>query len=337
MILNNQKGSLILQSLIAMAIFGAVIASILRLLQMQDNLSVKTTEEFETVYFINEVRNVLSNPDACKVTFGGKTARSDRSTRKILQHLTEKNGSEYTFPIFEKEQFFKQTKSYSLKIKDIYLLQHNEEVRVVAGSTGLHFNIEFVNKRNNRVKIIERNIKLFIAIDENEKITSCYALRGLGLGKEISQEESQWIRKSDQSGHFIQNNKLQIGNKKTEADLTISGEFKLIDDNSPCTLDKNNSIKYSDANSRFEKCSGASRKWLDIDKNTLDISRYKTLRVSLPLKIANSKDKHKTCRLRSRDSVTGFCKLTRLEDGHWSLTHDNPQSKYATCEAICNN
>ncbi|WP_127716139.1 hypothetical protein [Halobacteriovorax sp. HLS] len=337
MIINNQKGSLILQSLIAMAIFGGVIASILRLLQMQDNLSVKTTEEFETVYFINEVRNVLSNPDACKATFAGKTARSDRTTRKILQHLTEKNGSEYTFPIFEKEQFFKETKNYSLKIKDIYLLQHDDEVRVAAGSTGLHFNIEFINNRNNRVKIIERKIKLFVAIDENEKITSCYSLRGLGLGKKITQEESQWIRKSDQSGHFIQNNKLLIGVQKAKAELTIAGGFKLIDDNSPCTLEKNHSVKYNSKSNRFEKCSGASRKWIDIDKNSLNISRYKVLRVALPLKIANSHAKYKTCRLRTRDSVLGQCKLTRSEDGHWSLTQEIPGSKYGTCEAICNN
>ena len=335
--IKNQSGTLMIQALISIAIFGAITASVVRLMQMQNNLSVKTTEEFETVYFISEIRNILSNPKACKESFQNKKARNDRTTREISQHISDENGNVYTFPAFEKGQIFKETDNYSLKLKEILLLQHNNEVRIQAGTTGLHLSIEFLNKNNNRIKILERVIKLFVVVDANQKIVSCNTLRGIGLGKEIVGKSDDILRKSDNSGHFINKKKLLINTQKKVAQLNIGGAMRLVPNDIPCTKSAKNSLRYSAELNVFEICESNSQKWIDINTTAPFDEKLTKLKVSLPLKYSSTMKKFKICTIVKIDSINSTCNLTRLEDNRWQIQLDNPRSRYATCEAVCKN
>jgi hypothetical protein len=337
MIINNQKGSLMIQALISIAIFGAITGSIVRLMQMQNNLSVKTTEEFEMVYFISEVRNILANPKACKASFYNKNSRNDRTTREIYQHITDDKDNDYTFPAFETGQIFKDTKEYSLKVNEIYLLNHNPEVHPKAGTTGLHFSIEFLNKRNNRVKILDRVVKLFITQDSSQKVQSCYSLKGIGLGKEIVGKAEGFSRKSDQSGHFIDKKKLLIGTNEQTADVNIGGAIRLASSDIRCTNESSNSIRYNKELNRFEICNEKTQVWNNIN-TTAPLEETPTeLNVALPLKYSSTRKSFKICALVENDSQATSCQLSRLEDNRWQIQLENSSASYANCKAICKN
>lgn len=333
----GKDNTLFLQALISVAIFGAITASIVRLLQMQNNLSIKTTEEFETVYFISEIRNVLSNPNACKASFLDKRPQNDRSSREIFQYITDENNNSYTFPVFEKGQVFKNTDDYSLKLKEIFLLQHDKEVRVQAGTTGLHFSIEFFNKKNNRIKVLERTIKLFVTVDSDQKIKTCYTLRGLGLGKEITGRPDQFVRKSDNSGHFISNKKLLVNTSNDNAELNIGGAMRLESVEIDCSEKISNSLRYNGRVNKFEMCDSNLKRWIDVN-STSPFSNEKTkLMVSLPLKYSSTRKAFKTCSIVKIDPQSSTCQLDRLEDSRWQIHLENARSRYASCEATCNN
>jgi hypothetical protein len=337
MISKNQKGSIMLQALIAIAIFGAVTASIIRLMQMQNGLALKTTEEFETVYFIDEVRNVLSNPKACSETFRDKRSRNDRSIKEIFQHLSDANNNEYTFPIFEKGQIFKDTKDYSLKIKEINLQQDDDEVSVIGGTTRAHFEIEFLNKKNKRVKIIERSIKLFITIGTDERIETCYTLKGIGLGKKVEKRSSAWVRRADQKGHFLKERKLLINTQTARGDLSVGGAMRLISTDSPCSISNDKSIRFNSGNNKFEYCSSRNKEWRDLNSTPALKSARNRLSVSLPTKIARTLKPHRVCTISRKDFTEGTCALKKLEDGRWEIEISPKQTGYASCEAACFN
>ena len=242
-----------------------------------------------------------------------------------------------SFPIFEISQVFKETKNYQLKLKEIKLQQHNNEVRVTAGTTGLHFEIEFINKLNKRVKILERSIKVFITINEGEKITSCYTINGIGLGKNASKNNSQWISKAGNKGHLLRDNNLLISTTEQKGTLSIGGALQLMDTNTKCTLNNQSSLRFSKSSQSFEICNSKTRTWENIEKNSPLIASNKDIRVSLPLRSLKTYRKYRLCSIKAKSFDGGECHVSVLEDGRWEIAITGETSNFGNCEATCFN
>lgn len=336
-ILKNQQGSLVIQALISVAIFGAVTASIVRLLQLQDGIAIKTTEQFEMVYFVDEVRNILSNPRACTATLKNKKSRQDRSINAINQFMKDNSQNGYTFPIFEKGETFKETEFFSLKLNEIYLQQHDNEVLVNGGTTGLHFVVEFRDKRSGRIKMIERSLKLFVTINNAEEIQDCYTLRGIGLNKEIVSKSTHWLRTSDNKGYYLNNKALSIATSTNTAPLNIGGALQLKGESGACNKIMLNSLRFNQKNKRFEFCSPGPFKWRDLEETPPLKLSGKSLRVKFPSTQAKTLKPYKYCQIVYKNFEEGQCNLTRLIDGRWQIDQHSEEQGHGSCEATCLN
>ena len=333
----NQNGSIFLQALISIAIFGAITASIIRLLQMQNNLSTKTTEQFEMVYFVDEVRNILANPKACAESFAGKNARRDKSATTITQLLEDESGTSYTFDIFEKGALLKETDSYTLGLTDIYLQSDGSETSIESGTTMLHLTVSFTDKKNKRVSRLSREIKLFASIDNAESIQTCYTVRGIGLGKEFSQDGSEWNRTSDTKGHFLRDKKLQVNTQVDSSALNIKGPIQIGYTDVACLKEVTGVIRYNPSIDSLEVCSESTLTWRDLNTLAPFKNQKYSLRATLPIKKATTPRPFRYCAISYKNYDHGQCNITRLIDGKWELNHSSEKSNFGTCEATCLN
>ncbi len=336
-LLKNQQGTMLLQAIISFAIFGAVTASIVRLLQLQEGIAIKTTEQFEMVYFVDEVRNILSNPKACSATLLDKKSRQDRSIISIKQFMKDSSENGYTFPIFEKGEIFKESGFFTLRLSEVYLQQDDAEVLVNGGTTGLHFVVEFRDKRTGRIKMIERKLKLFITINEGERITSCYTLRGIGLNKEIVTKSTHWLRSSDNKGYFLNNKVLSIATKANTAPLSIGGALQLSGDSGNCSDAQAYALRYNKDQAQFEICAPSPYKWRDLNQSPPVSKRGKTLRVKFPSTTTKTTKPYKYCELIYKSYENGHCNVSRLSDGLWQIEQHNEKQDFGSCEAKCLN
>ncbi|PIK15689.1 hypothetical protein [Halobacteriovorax sp. JY17] len=335
--LNNQRGSIFLQALISIAIFSAVTASIVRLLQAQNNLSNKTTEQFELTYFVDEVRTILSNPKACRESFSGKNARRDKSATLITQIVEDETGNVYSFDIFEKGRVIKETDHWAFTLSDLYLQSDNRETSIESGTTMLHLVVNFTDKRSKRVSRLEREIKVFASIDNSEAILSCYTVRGIGLGKMTSANDSDWTRTSDAKGHFLSKKKLQINTDLSTSSLNLKGPLKIGESEAACLSEIAGSIKYNPQIDSFEVCSGSSLSWRDLNLPAPLKNQKYSLRATFPIKKGTTPKPFKYCAITYKNYDTGECHLVRLDNGRWELNHSSEKSNFGTCEATCFN
>ncbi|WP_417335099.1 hypothetical protein [Halobacteriovorax marinus] len=331
----NNKGSIIIQALISIAIFSAVSASIIRLLQMQNNLSAKTTEQFEMIYFVDEVRNILSDPNACKETFTSKNARRDMSATSINQVIEDEFGEVYSFEMFSKGSIIKRSEFWTLTLSNLYLQSDDQESSIDFGTTFLHLEVEFKDLRNNRTHLLKRRVKIFASIDNAEKIQTCYANRGIGLGKDISKKTSPWNRTPDTKGHYINQRNLSIKTQKNSASINIGGSFRVGALDSSCLKEIVGAIRYNPNSDKLEVCSERNYIWRELNEPIAFQERTYALRATLPIKLATTPRPFKYCSITYKNYDTGTCSLERLEDGKWRLTHESSKSNFGSCEATC--
>lgn len=333
--LDNQRGSIFIQALISIAIFSLITAVVVRLLQMQNNLSSKTTEQFEMVYFVDEVRNILSSSMACKENFLNKNARRDKSTTEIIQVMNDEHGDIYSFVIYEKGSVIKETKDWTLTLSDIYLQSDSEQTSIEAGTTNLFLEASFKNNLNGRVHKLNRKVKLFVSINNSEEIQNCYTVRGLGLGKGLNTEESSWIRTSDTKGHYLKDKNLFIKTTKGSSPLNLIGPLQISSSDISCLKEVTGLIRYNSKTEAFEVCSPSTLTWRDLNTPVPLRDRIYALRASLPIIKATTPRPFKYCSITYKNYEEGKCLVRRLEDGRWELNHQSSKSNFGTCEASC--
>jgi len=310
---------------------GGLFLMCLKIIKDQTKMGASSSESFEAMYLVDNIKSLLNNPQNCKASLKGHSL-SGAKIDTLYRVLPSGEKKEVYQSYIISEQLYGQN---NIKIRTMRLDGGDKELNTKSGYVKLELTFLKINPGLGK-RLIKRYIWVHSHL-KGGKINECFTLPGI-MGTAALSDSGPFQITGENDGLFVPGGKAQIGDQSSSYRLSISEGIKMMssDELKVCDEELKGAVEYKEEGDGLFSCDGKS--WKKMKSG--DVSPYKKGEVFEVVANGNqtaTKDissSYQICYLSDYDFEGGDCQAERIDRG-WLLKANVFRGSRTSCKYVC--
>lgn len=239
--MKKNSGFGLIEVLITVGILGGLALVGMQLTKNQTKSTVKNTFDSEVQLINSEINEILSDPERCLTTLGGKNAVDEINCTPSINGKFKSISGGATAEVYG---------NANVSIKKYDLAATTTEVAANESYLIINYQNKNILKGTSGAETIKKRIPLFVKVDAANKITECRSL--------ASKTTDIWTR-GNNADIYYNGGSVGIGNSSPSSLLDVAGDIRPGNQTQAanCSSQNEGALRYNSLKKTMEFCNGS--------------------------------------------------------------------------------